>query len=117
MALASLGIVIQDESVMIIAALSQKIPLPSSVDMVKDLAARRALTFAQEISISQVEVEGDSLKVNQALNNPKPNRTQLGHIIDDIKRVGFYMQFCRFFHTLGVGGGIGWPTPLLKEQF
>lgn len=117
MALASLGIVIQDESVMIIAALSQKIPLPSSVDMVKDLAARRALTFAQEISISQVEVEGDSLKFNQALNNPKPNRTQLGHIIDDIKRAGFYMQFCRFFHTLGVGGGIGWPTPLLKEQF
>ena len=40
MALASLGIVIQDESVMIIAALSQKIPLPSSVDMVEDLAAR-----------------------------------------------------------------------------
>ena len=61
--LAGLGIIIRDESGLIIAALSQKIPLPSSVELVEALAARCALIFAQEISIFKAEVEGDSLKV------------------------------------------------------
>ena len=65
----------------------------------EDLAARRALIFAQEISIFKVDVEGDSLKVIQALNNPKPNRTQLGYIISDIQRLGAGMQICNFIHT------------------
>ena len=66
---------------MIIAALSQRIPLPSSVSMVEALAARRALTFAQEISIFSVEVEGDSLQVIRAINKKKLDRTGLCHII------------------------------------
>ena len=41
--LAGLGIVIRDESGMIIAALSQKIPLPSSMDMVEALASSEHL--------------------------------------------------------------------------
>ena len=97
--LAGLGIIIRDESGLIIAALSQKIPLPSSVELVEALAAQRALIFAQEISIFKAEVEGDSLKVIQALNNPKPNRIQMGHIICDIQRLGAGMQSCTFNHT------------------
>lgn len=69
--------------------------------MVKALVARRALIFAQEISIIHVVVEGDSLKVISTLNNPKPNRTQLGHIIEDIKRASFCMQVCSFYHVCG----------------
>ena len=83
--------------------------------MVEALAARQALIFAQEISIFKAVVEGDSLKVIQALNNPKPNRTQLGHIITDIQRLGADMQFCNFIHTCR--GAIGWPTPWQREQF
>nr|XP_023916941.1 uncharacterized protein LOC112028476 [Quercus suber] len=97
--LAGLGIVIRDESGLIIAALSQKIPLPRSVDMVEALDARQALIFAQEISIFKAEVEGDSLNVIQALNNPKPNRTLMGHIISDIQCLGAAMQKCDFMHT------------------
>ena len=116
MGLAGMGIIIRDESRMIIAAFSQKIPLLSSMDMVEALVARRALIFAQEISIFNVEVEDDSLKVIQAVNNPKPNRTQLGHIINDhIQRIGAGMQTCSFFHTRR--GAIGWPTPLQSKQF
>lgn len=39
--------------------------------MVEALAARRALIFAQEISISIVEVEGDSLQVINGIKNQK----------------------------------------------
>ena len=63
------------------------------------LAAQRALIFAQEISIFKAEMEGDSLKVIQALNNPKPNITQMGHIICDIQRLGAGIQSCTFNHT------------------
>ena len=93
----------RDEHGMIIAALSQRIPLPSSVSMVEALAARRALTFAQEISIFSVEVEGDSLQVIRAINNKKLDKLGLGHIIQDIKQMGSCMQFCSFLH-IGRGG-------------
>ena len=72
---AGLGVVVRDEEGMVIAALSQNIKLPSSVDLVEALAAQRAILFAQEISVTHVEVEGDSLKVITAINHPKHNRT------------------------------------------
>lgn len=100
LALAGLWIVIQDEQGLIIAALSQRIPLPSSVVMVEALAARRALIFAQEISISTVEVEGDSLQVIRAIQNQKQDRSCMGHIIQDIKQIGSCMQTCFFFPYL-----------------
>ena len=61
----------RDAEGMIIAALSQNIHLPSSVDLVEALAARRAILFAQEICLAHVEVEGDSLKVITTINNSK----------------------------------------------
>ena len=83
---------------MIIATLSQRIPLPNSVDMVEALAARRALIFAQEISISTVELEGDSLQVVKAIKNLKQDRSWLGHIIQDIKWLASCMWLCNFSH-------------------
>uniref|UniRef100_A0A7N2LAT9 RNase H type-1 domain-containing protein n=1 Tax=Quercus lobata TaxID=97700 RepID=A0A7N2LAT9_QUELO len=47
MDLAGLGFVVRDEHGMIIASLSQRIPLPSSVDMVEALAARLAHSLAR----------------------------------------------------------------------
>ncbi|XP_030959057.1 uncharacterized protein LOC115981006 [Quercus lobata] len=49
-ALVGLGIVIEDESGLIIAALSQKIPLPSSVEMVEALAVRRGNKLAHSLA-------------------------------------------------------------------
>ena len=39
------------------------------------------------------------MKVIQVANNPKLNRTQLGHIINDIQRLGASMHICSFIHT------------------
>ena len=41
------------------AALSQKIPLPTSIEMVEMLAARHALWFAQKLGFGKVIVIGD----------------------------------------------------------
>lgn len=62
--------------------------------MVPALAARKALSFAQETSIFQAEVEGDSLKVVSAINDSKSKRILFGHIIEDIRIAKVCMQFC-----------------------
>ncbi|KAK9988485.1 hypothetical protein SO802_028724 [Lithocarpus litseifolius] len=103
---AGLGVVVRDAEGMIIAALSQNIQLPSSVDLVEALAARRAILFAQELSIAHVVVKGDVLKVITALNNPKQNRTQWGHVIEDIKKASSCLQVCSFSMSIGGGGVI-----------
>ena len=52
-----------------------------------------------------MEVEGDSLKVITAINNSKKNRTQWGHVIEDIKKSNSCFQVCSFCHVNGGGGG------------
>lgn len=45
--IAGLGVIIRNDSRLVMAALSQQIPLLASVEMVEVLAARRALWFAK----------------------------------------------------------------------
>ena len=63
MGYAGLGVVIRDCNGNIIAALSQKIKLPHSVETVEALAAHKAVIFAKELSIFKVVVEGNCLQV------------------------------------------------------
>ena len=48
---ARIGVAIRDSDGEIIAALSQRIPLPFSVEMAEAMATHRAILFAQELSI------------------------------------------------------------------
>ena len=103
---AGLGVVVRDAEGMIIAALSQNIKLPSSVDLVEALAARRAILFAQELCLGQVMVEGDSLRVITDINNPQKNRTQWGHVVEDIKKASSWFQTCSFGHIYREGNSL-----------
>ena len=58
-----IGVVFQDHEGCIITTLSQRVCLTQSVEMEKALAARRAVIFAKELSLSNVLVEGDCLRV------------------------------------------------------
>ena len=49
LSLASIGVVIRNSYRNVIVALSQKFPLPHSVDLVEALAAIRAVSFAREL--------------------------------------------------------------------
>nr|POE97230.1 hypothetical protein CFP56_60335 [Quercus suber] len=63
---------------------------------VEALATQRAVVFAQELCLQAVEVEGDSLKVIQALVAAKPSRTLFGNVIADIHSLvaNFNCSFC-----------------------
>ena len=54
---------IQDFAGSIIAALSQKIGLPHTVELAKASTAHRVVAFARELNIYKVVVEGDCLQV------------------------------------------------------
>ena len=61
LSLAGIAVVIRNSYRNVIVALSQKIPLPHSVDLVEALAAIKAVSFARELCISKVEFEGTRL--------------------------------------------------------
>lgn len=59
--MAGTGIVIRDFDGEVIAALTERITLPPSVEEVEALACRRAISFAAEIGLRDVVIEGDSV--------------------------------------------------------
>ena len=97
---AGIGVVIRDWEGQIIATLSQKVWYPGSVDLVEALAACRAISFAKELSIHQLVIEGDSLRVIQAINGSRPVQKMYGHVIDDIRLLSSSIS-CSF-HMLSV---------------
>jgi len=66
-----IGVVACDSEGEIIVALSQKIREPHSVDAAEAIACSRAIAFARELSLFSVIVEGDSLRVVQAVTNKR----------------------------------------------
>ena len=73
---------------MIIAALSQHIPLSQSVEMVEALALRRAVVFTQELSMTNLIIEGDYYRVRHALVDSSQCKTLFGQVIEETKRLG-----------------------------
>ena len=97
--MASLGVIVKDYTGHIIVALSQKIRSPHSVEMAKALACNRALVFVQELSLSQVVFEGDSLQIVQAVNSQEACLTLCGHVIEEIQRLQRGLLFSCFQHV------------------
>ncbi|XP_030923094.1 uncharacterized protein LOC115949977 [Quercus lobata] len=81
---AGIGVVIRNSEGVVLASLSQQIPLPNTVAQVEALAARRAAEFALEIGINQVVIEGDSEVIYKDLVNPGPSLALHGHLIFDV---------------------------------
>ena len=50
--------------------------------------ARRAVVFAKEPSLFNVEIEGDCSRVIKALTDPRRCSTLFGHMIDESRSLG-----------------------------
>ena len=90
---------VRDCTGQIIAALSQKIGLPHSVETTETLAALCAVVFTKELSVFKVIMEGDCLKVVQALKARERCNTLYGTVIEDARLQGAAMQACHFQHV------------------
>lgn len=98
-----MGVAIRDCTGHVIAALSQKIRSPHSVEMAAALAGNQALVFAQELSLSQVVFVGDSLRIVQAVNSLGACFTLCGHVIEEIRRLQRGLLFSCFQYVKSGG--------------
>ncbi|XP_075663206.1 uncharacterized protein LOC142632745 [Castanea sativa] len=92
-------VVFWDHEGCVIAALSQRIPLSESDEMAKALAVRRTVVFAQELSLTNVIIEEESLRVIHALGESGQCKTLFGQVIEETRRLGESLQLCQFLHV------------------
>ena len=76
--------VIRNDAGLIMASLTQQIPLPTLVIEVEALAARRALEFALELGFDNITLEGDSGLLIKNLMNGGNKLTHYGNIAADM---------------------------------
>ena len=94
-----LGVIVRNENKLAMAALSQQIPLLTSVEMVEVLAARRALWIARELGFHNVIVEGDSESIINSINGNIMAQSEFGHILHDIKFLCSFFSCISFQHV------------------
>ena len=104
--LASIGCIIRNDKGLVMAAFTQVIPLPTSVEMVEVLAARSAIGFAQELSLDQIILEGDSETCINALSKGGWESSSFGHIIKDINFFASAIRSLSFSHTRRLGNKV-----------
>lgn len=80
---AGMGVVVRNSQGEILAALSGKIPIPSSVLMVETLAARRAVLFIHELGMHSSSFENDLEVSINALRHNNLLHSAVGHIVQD----------------------------------
>ncbi|KAK9997041.1 hypothetical protein SO802_021727 [Lithocarpus litseifolius] len=81
---AGVGVVVRNSSGVVVAALTEKIRKPPSVEVLELLAARRAALFSDELGLDRVIFEGDSEQVIKALQWGGWDLAAGGHLIRDI---------------------------------
>ena len=95
---AGLGVVIRNSEGLVMASLSQLVPLPFSVIEVEALAARRALELTVEIGLDRVILEGVSSVLIHALQSKSRPRAQFSHLPNDISFLGSHFTGLKFSH-------------------
>ncbi|XP_030959223.1 uncharacterized protein LOC115981198 [Quercus lobata] len=80
---ASIGVVIRNAEGAVMAALSQLIPLPTTMAQVEAMVARKAVELALEIGFTRVVIEGDSNTIYRELSSTDLSLALHGHVIQD----------------------------------
>ena len=96
---AGFGVVMRDSEGMVIAALSERIALPPTVEDVEALVCSRAISFTIELGLQDVIFEGDSEIIHKHLILDSPCLAAFGHIIDDSRRLISSLRNASFTHV------------------
>ncbi|XP_075662120.1 uncharacterized protein LOC142631718 [Castanea sativa] len=103
---AGIGGVIQDSEGMVIAALSERITLPSTVEDVEVLACRKAISFSIELGLHDEAFEVDSEIIYNYLVSDSNCMTAFGHIIEDSCRLATSLRSVSFLHVRRKGNEV-----------
>ena len=96
---AGIRVVVRNAKREVIAPLSEKIRLPSSVEVLEVIVARRETQFIVEWEIPQSVFEGDSEVVCNALATVDFAHSAIGHFIKDVVSIASILRTHSFSHT------------------
>ena len=76
--------------------MAKKISLPNSVTTVEAIVASRVVTFAKEIGLNSIVLDGDSAVVIDSLKNDKVSLANYGNLIEEAKDNTSFFAICGF---------------------
>ena len=98
--------VVRSNSGEVLAALSEKIALPSSAVVLEALATRQAAQFMVELGLHQSIFEGDLELVYRALTSYSSPRSSIDHIIKDTLSIVSSLRTYSFSHSRKQGNSV-----------
>ena len=103
---AGIRVIIRNSKGEVLAALSKRIPTPSSVVILESFAARRAVQFIHEIGLRSSIFNGDSTTSISALRGRTLLHSSSSHLIKDILSLASSSQSFSFSHTHRQGNAL-----------
>ncbi|XP_075655096.1 uncharacterized protein LOC142625299 [Castanea sativa] len=103
---AGVGVVVRNERGDVKAALSEKIAMPSSVEVVEMLVAKRASIFAKELGFRNVRFEGDAEGVVRSIREEDSSNAIVGHLVKDFKSIAGLFQTYSVSHVRWQGNSV-----------
>ena len=94
-----IGVVIRSNEGQVLAALSEKILMPTSVEILEMLAACKAALFARELGFRKMCFEGDAELVVKSLQAGKVSNAMDGHLVKDFMSIGVFFQSYSIIHV------------------
>ena len=89
-----------------IASLSEQTLLPFSLVIVEAMAVARAMTFAQELGITEFMLEGDSEVVINTLRSTEASLSTYGHLLESAKSALVTNKCIAFSHICRSGNRV-----------
>ena len=93
-----LGVVVRDSYGRVIAGLSERITLPPTVEDLKALDSRKAVSFAIDLDLREVVFEGDSEVIFKHLSSDQPSIAAFGHIVEDARSLAAMLGRFSYSH-------------------
>ena len=103
---AGIQVVVRNDLGQVMGSLAEKIEMPSIVEVLEVLAARRAMIFMEELGLRQAIFEGDSELVVKALVGDVSVWSSIGHIVKDCKSLMGLFQTYTFSHVRWQSNGV-----------
>ena len=97
---------IRNHTGQVIASLSENVALPPSIVDVEALAAVRAVSFAAELGVSSIIIEGDSEEIIKAMRSEEESLSTYGHLIAAVRQIMDGFSSLSFTHTRREGNNL-----------
>ena len=101
-------VVIRNDRGEVMASLSEKIVMPSLVEVLEMLAARRAVIFTRELSFKNVWFEGDAEGVVRSLRDGDSSNAFFRHLVKDFMSIVGLFQTYSISHVRRQGNSVAY---------